>query len=100
MKVRSPQEHHKRPRTTPTRSFFGIRSDSSDDMFAFGGQVVTWYCSRHSFGDGHDPYHILSDDSIEQVMLDNVVDHSDYDFDKPIDLEYVACLGFDIYAYF
>jgi hypothetical protein len=58
------------------------------------------YRSRHSFGDGHDLYHILSDDSVEQLTLDNIVNDSDYDSDEPIDLEYGACLGFDIYAYF
>jgi hypothetical protein len=42
----------------------------------------------------------VSDDSIEQLMLDNIVDDSDYDSDEPIDLEHVACLGFDIYACF
>jgi hypothetical protein len=46
------------------------------------------------------PYHILSNDSIEQLMLVNIVDDSDYDSDEPIDLEYVAFLGFDIYAFF
>jgi hypothetical protein len=33
-------------------------------------------------------------------MLGNLVDDYDHDSDEPIDLEYVACLGFDIYAYF
>jgi hypothetical protein len=42
--------------------------------------------------DGHDPYRILSDDSIEQLLLDNILDGSDCDSHEPIDLEYVACL--------
>jgi hypothetical protein len=72
-------------------------SDSSDDMFAFGGQVVTWYRSRHSFRVGHYPYHVLIDDSIEQLMLDYIVYYvSDYDSDEPIDLECVVCQGFDV----
>jgi hypothetical protein len=76
----------------PETEYFGIMSDSSDDICAFGGQVAPLHRARHSFADGHDPYHILSEDSVEQLILDNILDGSDYDSDEPIDLEYVACL--------
>jgi hypothetical protein len=34
--------------------------------------------------DGHDPYHILSDDSVEQLILDNILDGYDYDFSADV----------------
>jgi hypothetical protein len=52
----------------PESEYLGSMSDSSHDMFAFGGHVVPLYRSRHSLVDGHDTCHILSDDSIEQLL--------------------------------
>jgi hypothetical protein len=72
----TPQEDLHRPET----EYFGIVSDSSDEMCAFGGQVAPLHRARHSFADGHDPYHILSDDSVEQLILDNMLDGYDYGF--------------------
>jgi hypothetical protein len=72
----TPQEDLHRPET----EYFGIMGDSSDEMCAFGGQVAPLHRARHSFADVDDPYYILSDDSVEQLTLDNILDGYDYDF--------------------